>query len=1455
MINKSQINVEQFVARLGRDGVVLWEEDGKLRYRAPQGMLAEGDLRIMKANKAELLQLLKAATEPALVAAYPESRYEPFPLTDVQSAYLLGRGEVFEYGGVACHIYLELDYPELELGRAEKAWNRLVARHDMLRAIINRDGSQQVMAQTPRLEVAYTDARDWEAARVAVKLAEVRAEMGDRIYQTDRWPLFGVAVTQAPDRAVLHLSIEFLIADWASIWRLLAEFETLYYDPERILPDLQLSFRDYLLAERSLRESAAYLRDQNYWTRRIDALPAAPDLPLARPRNESGRARFVRQSLRLDPSTWKKFKQKTEQRGLTPTAAVLTAYAAVIGRWSRSGKFCLNLTVLNRLPLHPQVNEIVGDFTAVSLLAVDWDADHSFRERARAINRQLFADLDHRLFSGIEVLRELSRRRGRTAALLPIVFTSAIGLATQQLQGEFTDRGISQTPQVFLDCQVLDGPFGLLANWDHREGVFPDGMTSDMFDAFADLLRRLAESEAAWEADEMIVLPKWQLNERRRVNATQMPLPKELLHSGIVRQAVADPRRPAVIDRDGVISYGELTRRAAAITAKLAATGCRRQDRVAIIMDKSVNQIVAVLGTLAAGAVYVPIDPAQPELRRAAMLEKTGVRQVLTDVAGARAQWPEKFTVIEADRLPPLCENSLPATDDPDLPAYIIHTSGSTGQPKGVVITHRAAVNTIQDVNRRFNIGRTDRLLGLAQLGFDLSVYDIFGILSVGGTLVLPSADRATDPSHWAKLLIEKKVTIWNSVPAMLQMLLAYLDSERIASLPCLRLALLSGDWIPLSLPDQLVKRAPNVRVVGLGGATEASIWSIFHVYQGLQSDWNSIPYGRPLANQRFRVLDAKMRDCPVWVPGELYITGVGLAVGYDGDQAATQRSFFAHPDDGERLYRTGDLGRYTPGGEIEFLGRDDNQVKIKGHRIELGEIEAALQQHPAVTAAVVVATGNAADRSLFAAVTLADQAGMSPSLPELMEFLAQRLPASMIPAVLRVVATLPLTPNGKIDRNEIAKWRVQSVSDAAAAGSDQPVDPLETQLAGIWAETLGIPAIGRLQNFYAQGADSLIMAQVAGKLRQMLAGPPFGVEIPFDMLFRQMLNNPNVAALAQAIRSQDSANRPVSAAAADERPGEQSFGDAALTYYGDQVAGPLRVVFHAGLGTLNCFRFLLPHLEERQLGPIVGVSVADSEWFCSQNHLELIEKLADDYAGRLLATGHQAMQLIGYCLGGLIAVEVARRLLEQGIHVADLVLVDSHPVLYEIDDDLLIEALFVPNLGITLEQAGYGAVNPDDFVRGLRRLFTGVSQRVPARAVLTIGGDAGLDRVGELFRRLAALAARERFNGYVTAVAKYNGARMPVEMAEGLYRVYRQSLKSANFRPRPYMGDIRFLLAREQFGLVPDTGENTLEYWRQICLGQFTVLEIDGNHLTCIETESNAKGLAKVIMEGGSGC
>ena len=414
-------------------------------------------------------------------------------------------------------------------------------------------------------------------------------------------------------------------------------------------------------------------------------------------------------------------------------------------------------------------------------------------------------------------------------------------------------------------------------------------------------------------------------------------------------------------------------------------------------MEQGAEQVVAVLGTMIAGAAYLPIDPNLPESRVHELLEIGEVSVLVTQSwLDDSLVWPSGVVRLVVDRA---LETGLGATDlDPRQTeaslAYVIFTSGSTGTPKGVMIDHRGAVNTILDINDRFAVAPDDRVLAVSSLNFDLSVWDIFGTLAAGATVVLPDAAKRRDPAHWLELMTQQRVTVWNSVPVLMEMLVEHAANRCGVATAPLRLALLSGDWVPVTLADQVRAVWPGTDVVSLGGATEASIWSILHPIGDVDPEWRSIPYGRAMANQGVHVLDEAFHPRPDGVPGRIYISGVGLALGYFKSAELTADKFVHHPRTGERLYRTGDLGQYLPDGNIEFLGREDLQVKISGHRIELGEIEAVLAQHPKIGRAVVTTHGPSR-RSQLVAFYVPTAGGPGPDHGELRDHLLAGCPST----------------------------------------------------------------------------------------------------------------------------------------------------------------------------------------------------------------------------------------------------------------------------------------------------------------------------------------------------------------------------------------------------------------------------------------------------------------------------
>jgi len=1042
---------------------------------------------------AEFAADLTLGAEPDVptVVADPARRHEPFPPTDVQRAYLVGRDERLPLGGVGTWQYTEFDGPDVDLDRLRAAWRRLVDRHEMLRAVFDGEDAQRILADVPPIDIPVVDVGDDDPAAA---LAQMRAARSHRRTDLARWPLFDLAAVRyrrdGQQRTRLAVGLDYIVFDALSIMTLYTELDLLYRVPDAALPAIDVSFRDYLLQVRPDPEAEA--RDQRYWEARLAELPPAPQLPTVRHPSEVTRPRFARRRDWLPPHRWAAIREKARRHGLTASTVLLAAYAEVLGAWSGRRDLTVTLTLFNRRDVHPHIYRVLGDFTTLSL--ADYrPAGGTFLADVASLHARMGADLDHREVSPAWLLRQLARTTGSMEAM-PVVFTSAIGVG----DGVSMDRsdgfppevwGVSQSPQVSLDNQVLESRGGLLVTWDAVDELFVPGVLDAMFGAYTALLDRLADAD--WDEPVPALVPDAQRAVRQRVNDTAAPIPRQCLHEPAFAAARANPERTALIWHTprgpAELTHGALAERALRVAGGLLARGVRTGDPVAITLPKGPAQVIAALGVLAAGAAYVPVGVEQPALRRDRLYRESAAALVLDEKTFAE--------VVEADPLP------APVRVDPDDLAYVIFTSGSTGTPKGVEISHDAAANTCADVTARFGVGPDDRVLALSALDFDLSVYDVFGVLGAGGALVLPAEDERRDAPRWVRLVREHGVTLWNTVPTLLDMLLVAAEPD---ALPSLRLALVSGDWVSLDLPGRLGRATAGrpggpARFVALGGATEASIWSNALEVTTVPAHWRSVPYGFPLANQTYRVVDDAGRDRPDWVPGELWIGGRGVARGYRGDPVRTAEKFV---DDGSgRWYRTGDLGRYWPDGTLEFLGRADHQVKVGGHRIELGEVESACEAHPASGRAVVVAVGERSRRRLHAFVECggADPAAIGQSLRA---FLAERLPAYAIPARITVLPVLPLTANGKVDRTALKADAAQ----AGGASAAPPTGPIETALARLWHEVVGAEVPDRAANFFALGGDSVTALRLIAAIRRQ-----WGAEVPIT----RFLAAPTVADLA----------------------------------------------------------------------------------------------------------------------------------------------------------------------------------------------------------------------------------------------------------------------------------------------------------------------------------------------------
>lgn len=967
------MKIEELIEEYQKMGIELFLDKENLKFKAPKGVMTSEIKEVLKKNKQQIIEYLLREKE---IKPNAEHKYNPFPLTDVQAAYMLGNSSVYEFGGFSCHTYFEVKTDFTDISILEKAWNKVIEKHDMLRAVIYEEGYQVIQKEVPWQKVLLNSIVTKPIEKQDQCIAEVRSRLAQKKYDVGEWPLCELEATFFDDgMCILHFSIDMMISDFISTNIILKDLVFYYNHPDAESVPFSISYRDIVLYQNQMQYSEKYLIDKEYWMKRIEHLPVELDLPMCISSDKKQQIKFIQFNTRVAAEKWIAVKNELYKARITPSSFILTVYASVLGKWIRNKNFCINVTLLNRPDYDENIQNIVGDFTTTNILQVDLkNKTENFKEKILTIQEQLWRDIEHSMFSGVQVIREMTRQT-KSHVIVPIVFTSMLGMenSISKIANTSVEYKISQTPQVWIDCQVSEINEELLINWDVRNDIFPEGMINDIFNAFENVLMLFCKNYEFMDKTLIVPLPDETKKVRVKVNKTKKEFVAKTLHSGYVNTLKSRPNHIAFIYDHKKYTYHDLEKYISAIQSKLIACGCEKKDYVAVILPKGIWQVAATIGTLALGCSYVPISLDNPYNRICEILDEVKAKAIVTDTINFIGY----KNVIYTASIEPAEKNIVVEDVTPDQIAYVIYTSGSTGSPKGVVITHQAAYNTIQDINARFNIADDVVALGLAKLSFDLSVFDLFGIFKAGGVLVYPKDEDLKNPYSWIELMETYHINLLNMVPAQMQMMTMAMES-RTDKFDFVKTIMMSGDWIPVSLPEAINQVMPNAKIISLGGATEASIWSIYYEIDQIQKNWKSIPYGYPLSNQKFYILDDKYNDCPNYVPGKIFISGRGLAEGYYKRNDLTMERFKLHPVSGERIYYTGDIGCYHPEGWIEFLGRDDTQIKVNGHRIELQEIEKKISNYARTEMVVVDAVNTAGNEKKLAAFIVPEEKDFS---------------------------------------------------------------------------------------------------------------------------------------------------------------------------------------------------------------------------------------------------------------------------------------------------------------------------------------------------------------------------------------------------------------------------------------------------------------------------------------------
>ena len=977
----------------------------------------------------------------------------------------------------------------------QRALREVVRRHETLRTTFRSiEGTPaQVIAQVVDMEVPYVDARArvsdpakaWDEAQ---RLASADAR---EPFDLTLGPLMRARLFRAGEREyLLYVNVHHIAYDgWSMVIfgrELAAVYDAFAAGRPSPLPELPVQYLDFAVWQREWLSGEVLETQLAYWRRQLASVPPL-ELPTDRPRPAVRTHNGTALPLVFSDALQKDLKAFAQREGSTLFIVLLAAFKALLHHWTTQEDISVGTLIANRR--RPEVEGMIGFFANSLVLRTDLSGDPTFREllgREREVSLDAYAHQDVPFEKLVEELNP-PRDMARTPMFqVMLMLLNAPGGEAIELPGlKLRPVAIeSRTSKMDLTVYLTDRPTGVDGFIEYNTDLYNRSTLVRMIDHYNRVLEtviaapevRLSELSLLSDEERRQVLVDW--------NATRAEFPDSTLHGWIERRVRETPDAVAVELEESKLTYAELDARANRLARHLRGLGVGPETLVGLSMERSFDMLAGVLAVLKAGGAYVPIDPEYPKERLTHMLEDSRVPVLLTQERLIE-RLPEsgaRVVAVDRDAAAIAAESGEPFDGgaDPSNIAYVIYTSGSTGRPKGVQIPHSAVVNFLNSMSKKPGLTRADTLLAVTTLSFDIAGLELYLPLVCGARLLLVSRETTQAGEKLREVLETKGVTAMQATPATWRLLLAagWLG-DRDLKILC------GGEALPRDLANQLLGACGSLWNVY--GPTEATIWSTLDQV----GTAGPITIGRPLDNTEIYLVSRQLKPVPVGVPGELLIGGSGLSRGYRGRPDLTAEKFIAHPfadvrnEPGARLYRTGDLARHLADGRIEFLGRIDHQVKVRGFRIELGDIEAALDQHPDVAQAVVVAREDNPGNKQLAAYLVVAPGVEKPNVADLRAYLKEKLPEYMVPGLYTFLEAMPLTPNGKVDR------RALPAPDRATAAREYvaPRDEKEQFFCDLWAELLGLERVGVNDDFFDLGGDSLLVIRVVTKANKASLG------------------------------------------------------------------------------------------------------------------------------------------------------------------------------------------------------------------------------------------------------------------------------------------------------------------------------------------------------------------------------
>jgi surfactin family lipopeptide synthetase A len=1127
----------------------------------------------------------------------------------------------------------------LDPAALERSFTEIVRRHEAWRTTFQEVEGQavQVIQEPFQVTLPVQDLRELPAEQRESAATSIATGMARVPFDLARGPLFRAALVRVADEDYrLFVTLHHLIFDGFSGYRVfLPELSALYkgYSQGKplSLPELPYQFGDYAVWQEKRMDGHELDRGLDYWKHQLAGPLPVLELPIARSRSAPRSFRGAVRSLTLPASLSAALRRLGQQEGATLFMTLVAAFNVLLHRYSGQEDVLIGTNTAGRNC--PGSEKLLGYFLNTVVLRTDLSGSPTFRqvlERVRQVTLDALAHDDvplDRLVAELQPQRDLNRN-----PFFQVLFSLEPPVSCDQAEWDLTCIDVETGTTKFELCLVVDDRAdGLLCRFIYSTDLFDDVAISRMQGHWRTLLdavvaepeRRIGELSPLTKEERHQVVVQW--------NDTASPRSQALVHQLFEAHARQTPHALAVECGGRRLSYGELNQQADKLARALLSMGVGPDVAVAVCVERSVEMIIGILGVLKAGGAYVPLDPTYPRERLEYMLAdcKAAVLLTQSSLTSNRLSRDIRTIVLDSDQRPNPETTQQSAGANLQSLAYIIYTSGSTGVPKGVLVTHDNLAHSNQ-ARLHYYEKPVGSFLLLSSYAFDSSIAGIFHSLTSGGALVIPPLEFRWEPKELARLMAKNQISHVLSVPSLYAELLDHAEPAQLASL---QTVIVAGETCPRQLVNSHYRVLPHTSLFNEYGPTEATVWSsVYECEPGQPED--RVPIGRPIANTQLYVLDRNRRPLPAGVAGELYIGGDGVTKGYFNRPDLTGDSFvpnpFAnHPE--ARLYRTGDLARYLPDGNLEFLGRLDQQVKIRGLRVEVGEVETILAQHPDVREAAVLAHSNGSSGLQLSAYVIVREP-YATSSSELRSFLKSRLPAYGIPAAFHFVNAFPRTPNGKVDRQRLLLSQANA-GEAQTVPVTPPGNDVEKRLLAIWQLVLNTDTQDVTRDFFEMGGHSLLAAKLLAQIEK-----EFGKSLSLAFVFQ----SPTIQQMAESLRTAG-----------------QSLRERAIVPI--QAQGSRLPLFWVRGGPR--FRLLAQKLGPDQ--PFLGLDLP----YMDCGKLPVPYSLEDIAALLVQAMReeqpHGPYHIAGLCVNAVLAYEIARQLVQSGEEVALLALLDGHNQAY----------------------------------------------------------------------------------------------------------------------------------------------------------------------------------------------